>query len=40
MDMVCDAARAGVSYEGIDVRGLKRQAFERYLERARISPHS
>jgi hypothetical protein len=29
MDMVCDAA--GVQYDGIDVLGLKRRAFERIL---------
>jgi patatin-related protein len=31
MDMVCDAAGAGVQYDGIDVLGLKRRAFERIL---------
>jgi Protein of unknown function (DUF3376) len=29
MDMICDAA--GVQYDGIDVLGLKRRAFERIL---------
>ncbi len=31
MDMICDAAGAGVQYDGIDVLGLKRRAFERIL---------
>jgi hypothetical protein len=31
MDIVCDAAGAGVQYDGIDVLGLKRRAFERIL---------
>jgi len=31
MDMVCDAAGAGVQCDGIDVPGLKRRAFERIL---------
>ena len=31
MDMICDAAGAGVHYDGIDMLGLKRRAFERIL---------